>query len=43
MEEDMRAYIHEMVLPVFQTFEKLLIEYQIFGKLLLETATKIKK
>lgn len=42
MEEDMRAYIDEMVLQVFQTFDKLLIEYQIVGKLLLETESKIK-
>lgn len=42
MEEDMRAYIDEMVLQVFQTFNKLLIEYQLVSKLLLETETKIK-
>lgn len=42
MEEHMRAYMDEMVLQVFQTFEKLLIEYQIFGKLSLEKETKIK-
>lgn len=29
MEEDMRAYIDDLVLQVFQTFEKLSMEYQI--------------
>lgn len=42
MEKDMKAYRDEMVLQVFQNFEKLSIEYQIVGKLLLETETKIK-
>lgn len=42
MEEDMKIYIEERVLQVIQTFEKLLIEYQIVDKLLLERETKNK-
>lgn len=42
MEEDMKIYIEERVLQVIQTFEKMLIEYQIVDKLLLERETKNK-